>query len=129
MGERDLIMVLLQKALTFCSLAFLAASCGGPTKIKLEKGSTLSVKKDNVNCEYKEKNYTYRCTAAGVITTLSGRTRDWSDEGICYTEIAWNMYQYPPHLTGSDDFTGSKTKIVDHGEGLLCHVVVKVGYN
>ena len=116
---------MLKKALALFSLAFLAASCGGPTKIKLENGSTLSVKKDNVNCEYNERNYAYRCTAAGVITTLSGRTRDWSDEDPCFTEYSWSKAQYPGrNLTGVN-----KTKIVDKDTGLLCHVVVKVGYN
>ena len=57
--------------LSLASVSILATACSSSTTIKLDDASKLLVKKENVNCTYREDFAVYRCSAAGVITSLS----------------------------------------------------------
>lgn len=115
--------------LSALSVLALTTACSGGTTIKLDDGSKLLVKKENVNCGV-ESNGLYPCSAAGVITSLSGRTTDWSATNSCYTEygrayILW-LDSRSKHPVNQD----RKTIIsVPSSDGsLLCNVVIDTGY-
>jgi len=112
--------------LSLISASILATACSSTTTIKLPDASKLSVKEENINCTYRKDIAVYRCSAAGVITTLAGKTTDWHEDRECYTEYS----SYGPTDTASED-QDKKTIIPDASKAssLLCSVVIGSGYN
>ena len=117
-------------------VCLLASSCGITTgtssnveTFKLKNGAELKVKRENVNCVFNENFYT-ECTAAGILTSLSGTTSDWyAEHWSCNSEWSWAEWNYEfgngRRMTGNE----SKTKIVPgHGNDDACNIASKVGY-
>ena len=117
------------------SLSLLASACSSDATIKLNDGSKLTVKKENVNCVERLSldgvSKSWRCSAAGVITSLSGRTRDWNGTSACYT--AYSDVALGGIYSDSSEYEDlDNTTITRNPEGrdnyLPCIAVLETGY-
>ena len=107
----------------------IAGTSNNVETFNLKNGDVLKVKRENVNCVFREGHYA-ECTVAGVTTSLSGKVSDWYTESwSCNSEWSWAEWNYEygngRRMTGSE----SKTKIVPGlGKDDACNIASKVGY-
>lgn len=117
----------MKKILFFTGAALMATSCAIVEKIKLQNGSTLSVQKENVTCEFNQIFYSYTCSAGGLATYPSGKTYHWHQSGLCFTEYGSNLADPYKQEKVGDRNTINPALNPETVE--LCEFVLRSGYN